>query len=158
FTVKAEARDLKPGTTYFYRFKADGATSPVGTFKTAVAPDQDVPITMAFTGDADWKWRPYPILSFLAKGKLDYFLFLGDLVYEDISPNSSVEDVEGYRFKYRQNREPRDSSASKMTPMQDLYKAFGMYAIFDNHESGASRQKDAPPYLTGGATFNGQPV
>ncbi len=34
FTVKVVATGLKPGTQYYYRFKADDAVSPVGTFKT----------------------------------------------------------------------------------------------------------------------------
>src|SRR5439155_3563806 len=156
FTVKVEAKDLKPSTAYFYRFKSDGATSPVGRFKTAYAPDYRGGIAMAFTGDAHWSWKPYPLLNSLLKEKLDYFLFLGDLIYEDTGRTTSAEDLEGYRFKYRENREPRDSSESKMVPMRDLYSAFGMYAIFDNHETGASRNKDAPPYTEGGASASGQ--
>lgn len=155
-TVKTEARDLKPGAAYYYRFKAGGATSPIGSFKTAFAPSQDVPVTMGFSGDADWKWRPFPILSSLAREQLDYFFFLGDLIYEDTGRSTSAETLDDFRFKYRENREPRDSSASKITPLQDLYKAFGMYGVYDNHEAGTSRNPAAPPYTQGGAARGSQ--
>ncbi len=158
FTVKVVADHLQPGTTYYYRFRAGSDVSPTGTFKTAYAPNQDAKVTMAFSGDADWKWKPYPLLKSLIKEKLDYFFFLGDLLYEttNLQGTTSVEDLDGYRFKYRENREPRANSASKMTPMLDLYRDFGMYSVFDNHETGYSAaDKTAPPYNEGGAQAGG---
>ena len=159
FTVKVLATSLTPGTQYYYRFRAGSDISPVGTFKTAYAPDQNTKVTMAFTGDADWKWKPYPILNDLIKEKLDYFFFLGDLLYEttDLKGTTSVEDLAGYRFKYRENREPRPNSASQQVPMRDLYRLFGQYSVFDNHETGLSKaDKNAPSYNEGGAQANGQ--
>jgi phosphodiesterase/alkaline phosphatase D-like protein len=159
FTVKVEAKGLKPGTKYFYRFTAGSDTSPIGSFKTAYAPDQNAKVTMAFSGDADWKWKPYPILNQLIKEPLDYFFFLGDLLYEttDLAGKTSVEDLNGYRFKYRQNREPRPDSTSNMVPMLDLYRLFGQYSVFDNHETGLSKSdKNAPSYNEGGAQVGGQ--
>jgi alkaline phosphatase D len=153
-TVKVSARGLKPGTRYFYRFRAGGQLSPVGQFRTAFAPDQAAPLTFAFSGDADWEWKPYPVLNALVKEKLDFFLFLGDLIYEttDLQGRTDVEDLAGYRWKYRENREPRDGSPSKMVPMLDLYRLFGQYSVFDNHEIGVSRaDRAAPPFTTGGA-------
>jgi phosphodiesterase/alkaline phosphatase D-like protein len=102
---------------------------------------------MVFTGDADWKWKPYPILASLAQENADFFLFLGDLLYEstNYAGKSVVEGLSGYRFKYRENREPRANSASGMLPMRDLYAAFGQYSVFDNHETGMSMaDRDAP--------------
>ncbi len=153
-TVKVTAQGLKPGTRYFYRFRAGGQLSPVGQFRTAFAPGQAAPLTFAFSGDADWEWKPYPVLNALVKEKLDFFLFLGDLIYEttDLQGRTDVEDLAGYRWKYRENREPRDNSPSKMVPMLDLYRLFGQYSVFDNHEIGVSRaDRAAPPFITGGA-------
>jgi len=159
FTVKVLATGLEPGTKYFFRFKAGRDVSSVGSFKTAYAPDQDTAVAMAFTGDADWKWKPYPLLVALAKEPLDFFLFLGDLIYEttDLTSTTAVEDLDGYRFKYRENREPRANSVSQMVPMRDLYAAFGQYSVFDNHETGLSKaDTNAPPYTEGGAQVLGQ--
>ena len=80
FTVKVVATGLKPGTQYYYRFKAGDTVSPVGTFKTPYTADQDAAVTFAFSGDADWRWKPYPLLNSLMQEKLDFFLFLGDLI------------------------------------------------------------------------------
>ena len=158
FTVKMAASGLRAGTKYFYRFKAGGDVSPVGTFRTAYPPDQHATVKLAFTGDADWKWKPYPILASLAQENADFFFFLGDLIYEstDYEGKSVAEDLDGYRFKYRENREPRANSASRMVPMRDLYAAFGQYSVFDNHETGMSMtDKGAPRYTEGGAPFKG---
>jgi phosphodiesterase/alkaline phosphatase D-like protein len=158
FTVKVTVTGLKPGTQYYYRFHAGSDISPVGAFKTAYAADQNSAVTFAFSGDADWKWKPYPVLNALIKEKLDYFLFLGDLLYEtsNMAGTTSVEDLAGYRFKYRENREPRANSATGMVPMKDLYANFGQYSVFDNHETGLSKaDKNAPSYNEGGASANG---
>ena len=157
FTVKIVAEKLDPGLRYYYRFRSGSDTSPVGSFTTAYSPDQSTAVRMAFTGDADWKWKPYPILAALARENLDYFLFLGDLIYEsmDYEGKTVVDDLEGYRFKYRDNREPRANSPSRMVPMRDLYAAFGQYSVFDNHETGYSVDPTAPRYNEGGGRFAG---
>jgi phosphodiesterase/alkaline phosphatase D-like protein len=161
FTLHLTTSGLKPGTKYYYRFKAGNETSPTGSFKTAYAPDQNAPVTLGFTGDADWKWKPYPLLNNLVKEKLDFFFFLGDLIYETTNlPGTTVaETLQDYRAKYRENREPRPNSDSKTVPMLDLYRLFGQYSVFDNHETGPSKtDKNAPPYNEGGAQVNGQYV
>ncbi len=158
FTVHVAATGLQPGTRYYYRFKAGADVSVVGTFKTAYAPDQNATVTMAFSGDADWKWKPYPLLNSLVKENLDYYFFLGDLIYEttNIDGTTAVEDLAGYRYKYRENRTPRANSASGVVPMRDLYANFGQYSVFDNHETGPSKaDKTAPPYNDGGVTVGG---
>ncbi len=159
FTLKVVAKNLKPGTKYYYRFVAGSDVSQIGSFKTAYAPDQNAKVTMAFSGDADWKWKPYPLLNSLVKENLDYFFFLGDLLYEtsDLAGKTSVEDLNGYRFKYRENREARLGSDGKMIPMLDLYRLFGQYSVFDNHETGLSKaDKNAPSYNEGGVTVGGK--
>ena len=157
FTVKSLASPLEPGTRYYYRFRAGKSVSPVGTFRTPYPPSQPAVVRLAFTGDADWRFKPYPILSAITRENLDFFVFLGDLVYEwdDQDRSTVVDDLEGYRRKYRENREPRPGSPSQMVPMRDLYAAFGQYSVFDNHETGHSLDPEAPPYNSGGAVFEG---
>src|SRR4051812_40157001 len=46
-TVRVEVTGLAPRTTYWYRFTANGVTSPVGRTRTAPLPDDDVPLTIA---------------------------------------------------------------------------------------------------------------
>jgi phosphodiesterase/alkaline phosphatase D-like protein len=157
FTAKIEAGGLEPGTRYYYRFRSGKSLSPVGSFRTAYPPTQRAVVRMAFTGDADWRFKPYPILAPLARENLDYFVFLGDLIYEwsDQALTTVADDLDDYRMKYRENREPRPGSRSQAVPMRDLYGAFGQYSVFDNHETGHSLDPEAPPYNTGGALFKG---
>ena len=158
FTAKVVVNGLQAGKQYYYRFRAGSDVSPVGTFKTAYAPTDRSPVALGFTGDADWKWKPYPVLDSLAKEKLDLFVFLGDTIYEtqNLRGNVNAESLDEYRFKYRENREPRAGSALTSVPMQELYRAFGHYALFDNHETGPSTaDRSAPPYNDGGVSANG---
>ena len=75
-------RGLTSGTLYYYRCRSGANLSSVGSFRTAYATDQDTPVTIGFTGDAHWAWKPYPLLASLVKEPLDTFVFLGDLLYE----------------------------------------------------------------------------
>jgi phosphodiesterase/alkaline phosphatase D-like protein len=162
FTVKLAARGLTPGTLYYYRFRSGGNLSAVGSFRTAYAADQDAPVTIGFTGDAHWAWKPYPLLANLVKEPLDTFIFLGDLLYEsrnlETGKNGTIaaESLDDFRWKYRENREPRPGSATGVVPMLDLYARFGQYSVFDNHETANSKVSGAPPYITGGAQVGGQ--
>jgi phosphodiesterase/alkaline phosphatase D-like protein len=153
FAAKVAALRLAPGTRYYYRFRGGGNASAVGSFRTAYATHMRAPVTLGFTGDADWRWKPYPILESLAAERLDFFVFLGDLVYEWADPKGAavVEGLAGYRAKYRENREPHPASDSGMVPMRALHSSFGHYAVFDNHELGRGNDPAGPPYPDGGA-------
>ena len=45
------------------------------------------------------QWRPYPVVNALNKEALDFFVFLGDTIYETTNAQGSevVEDLAGYR-------------------------------------------------------------
>ena len=153
-TVKVVADGLDSGQAVNYRFRGPaGELSPTGSCHAARATADDSPVTFGFSGDADWKWRPYPLVSrALVAEPLDFFFFLGDLIYEDTSPDGSTvaETLADYRAKYRENREPRPGS--EIPALRPLYDRFGLYAVFDNHETGASRaDSSAPSYTEGGA-------
>ena len=96
------------------------------------------------------------------KEPLDTFIFLGDLLYEsrnlETGKNGTIaaESLDDFRWKYRENREPRPGSATGMVPMRDLYEHFGQYSVFDNHETALSKVSGSPPYITGGAQVGGQ--
>ena len=144
-TVKALATGLAPGTRYYYRFRGGESVSPVGTFHTAYAPRDDAPVKLVFSGDADWKWKPFPLAAALAREDADFFFFLGDVVYEsqDYDGKSFANGLDAYRSKYRENREPRPASATAMVPLRDVYAAFGQYSVFDNHELGGTPEGGA---------------
>jgi len=155
FTVKTIATGLAPAASIGYRFRGPGGElSPTGTCHTAPRADQTVPLTFAFSGDVDWKWRPYPVLNTLNKEALDFFIFLGDTIYEstNLQGTEVAEDLTTYRAKYRQNRELPDGLPAGPVPLRDLYANFGMFSVPDNHELGTSASDPtAPRYTEGGA-------
>ena len=66
-TLKLEAKGLASGTHYYYRFRTPGgALSQIGKFTTAPKPQAVISVKFGFSGDADGKWRPYPLAQALS--------------------------------------------------------------------------------------------
>ena len=86
-TSKVRVTGLTAGTKYFYRFvdNASGATSLVGTFKTTPAANVAAPLHFAFSGDNDGLIRPYALASVIPAQNLDFYVNLGDVIYENLS-------------------------------------------------------------------------
>lgn len=118
YTLKIDATGLQSGERYYYRFQAaDGSLSPIGTFKTSPDNNEKAAVRFGFSGDADGPWRPYASTKDFDKLNLDYFVFLGDTIYETKSalspatadplanPNQALAD---YHRKYREQlRQPK---------------------------------------------------
>jgi phosphodiesterase/alkaline phosphatase D-like protein/arylsulfatase A-like enzyme len=153
YTLKLEATGLQSSTQYYYRFKtSDGDVSTVGTFKTAPDPTQKVAVSFGFSGDADGKWRPYGSLLGLGDRKLDYFVFLGDTIYETQTARSAAtadpladptQALADYERKYRENLQP--TNVGGFPGDQGLYESQGNYILLDNHELGNKQ------FINGGA-------
>lgn len=79
-----EFSGLAPGTWYLFRFEGSGGTmSPVGRFRTALAPGALETVTFAATSCIK-HGHPYGALGHAAgRTDLDAFIFLGDAVYTD---------------------------------------------------------------------------
>ncbi len=107
---------LDPATTYWYRFRADGATSPVGRTRTTADPDSPAaPLRIAVSscqrGD-----RSRAALVDLAAHEVDLGIWLGDFVYAD------ADDLDGYRSAYRSMRsESHVKVAAASTPWLMLW-------------------------------------
>ena len=168
FTLKQEVTGLKPGTTYFYRFSGGGSTSPVGRFTTAPAVDAAVPVRFSFSGDADGSMRPYMLTqNFQAATPRDFFVFLGDTLYQAASNGSPAAFIppltttltradqaslrSSVQRKYREQFVGVNPATGAPTAgagpqgLSSLYAAQGNYTQLDNHELG-NRQ-----YINGGA-------
>jgi phosphodiesterase/alkaline phosphatase D-like protein len=167
FTVKLPATDLAGNTRYFYRFFApDGSTSATGQFTTAPAPNDKAEVRFAFSGDADGRFRPYPSIRAIAEQKLNYFVFIGDTMYETADGASpAVPVVSGettdrdalataltaYNQKYLNNVLGVDPtgrpSNSGQQSLQPMFAATASYTLLDNHELGnrSLQSGGAPP-------------
>ena len=87
YTLKIDFTGLSAGTVYFYRFyEPNSATySITGKFKTAPSASASVPVHFAFSGDNDGLMRPYALASQIPAENLDFYMNLGDVIYENAS-------------------------------------------------------------------------
>jgi len=151
--AKIDATGLAGHTRYFYRFvAADGTASPTGRFTTAPLPDDPASVRFAFSGDAHGAWRPYPLMSRFGELGLDFFVFLGDTIYETGSTGSPpafdpfrdpARALTDYRRKYLENIRP--VGAGSAAGLEAMFAAQGNYTLLDNHELGNAQ------FVSGGA-------
>jgi phosphodiesterase/alkaline phosphatase D-like protein len=161
---KLDLTNLQPDTRYYYQFSAGSLSSDVGTFKTAPNADAIVPVHFAFSGDADGRFRPYPLVASLNPNDFDFFIFLGDTIYETASgspgTNNSPAAVStdktnatpakllvDYHRKYLENLLP--VSTGPLSSLKNFFAAHGNYTLLDNHELGNKQ------YINGGAPAGG---
>jgi alkaline phosphatase D len=143
-TAKIEASGLASHRRYYYRFvAASGDVSRVGRFVTAPAPGDKVEVKFAFSGDADGRFRPYPSTQGFPGLDLDFFIFLGDTIYETASHGSlaaadpfanPAKALADYRRKYRENVLP--VAPRGFASLAAMFASQGNYTLLDNHELG----------------------
>jgi phosphodiesterase/alkaline phosphatase D-like protein len=163
YTVHVDATGLQPATRYYYRFVASDKTiSEAGTFVTAPDSTAHVAVNFGFTGDADGQMRPYdatnsanftpPTSSGAGSQDFDYFVWLGDTIYETASgqgtPDNSpavnnTPNLADYWRKYREQFLP--VSTGNYPGLTNFFDSAGHYTLLDNHELG-NRQ-----FINGGA-------
>lgn len=86
YTAKVDLGNLKPETTYYYRFVGpSNEISNIGRFKTAPAANERESVKFAFSGDNDGLMRPYSLALTIPAQDLDFYINLGDTIYENAS-------------------------------------------------------------------------
>ncbi|MFZ4519116.1 MAG: alkaline phosphatase D family protein [Microthrixaceae bacterium] len=140
--VTVDATGLEPGRTYWYRFTADGVTSPTGRTRTAPIGPLDHLRVAAFSCQR-WThgyFSAHADLAAMAEDPdtdVDLVLCLGDYVYETgyadqvyvpgrDDPIQNAVTQEQFRSKYRLYRSDPN--------LQAVHAAFPMVNIFDNHD------------------------
>ena len=175
YTVKVQVTQLTPNTRYYYRFTDGFSATGIGTFKTAPAPATAARVRFGFSGDNDGLMRPYALASTLPAQALDFYINLGDTMYENASnvrgnigatyTNSPSVTLSGttpgptatgatqaqlfndYSKKYRENFLP--VNVGGQVGLQPLYAGQAVYTLYDNHELGNKQ------YINGGAPAGG---
>ena len=85
-TCKLDVGGLFANTTYYYRFVGPAnELSLAGRFKTAPDAATKAAVRFAFSGDYDGLIRPYALASQIPAQKLDFYVNLGDVIYENAS-------------------------------------------------------------------------
>jgi alkaline phosphatase D len=142
-SVKVDVTGLRPGKTYFYRFFADAATSPVG--KTKTLPKGAVKsVKLAVLSCANYPAGYFHVYREVARraAELDAVVHLGDYIYEYaqgeyasedakaldrlVEPEHEIVSLSDYRTRYAQYTSDPD--------LQALRAALPLIAVWDDHE------------------------
>jgi phosphodiesterase/alkaline phosphatase D-like protein len=144
--MQAVVRGLKPGRTYFFRFNQNQFNSPVGTFKTAPATNQNKTIRFAWSGDTDAQkakgqrkpfYNNFEVYKRMRLERNDFNVNMGDTIYSDsevgavfVNGTYQGSDVALTRkakwAKYKQNL--------ALTNLQQLRTTGSVYSQPDDHE------------------------
>ena len=133
-SVHAEPSALEPGRWYWYRFEALGQRSAVGRTRTAPATDASEGLRFALTSCQRYDHGHFAAWRHIAQSELDLVLFVGDYIYEYMSPptalrlhnGGTVHSLEQYRARYAQYK----SDAS----LQAAHAALPWLLVWDDHE------------------------
>ncbi|CAM3895392.1 alkaline phosphatase [Kibdelosporangium persicum] len=144
-TVKVDVTGLRPYTRYFYRFHAEGETSPVG--RTQTAPDDgDRLHALRFALVSCSNYTGGYFAAYRALGQrtdLDFVLHVGDYFYEygngadrsgppeligvrDGIPETETIDLTGYRLRHALHKADPDLALG--------HRQHPWITIFDDHE------------------------
>ncbi|MER6627630.1 alkaline phosphatase D family protein [Streptomyces sp. NPDC000987] len=135
-SVHVDVRGLRPGRTYWYRFRAGGVLSPAGRTRTAPHPhSRGGSLRVALASCQNWQHGYFtPYADMLAQDP-DVVLFVGDYIYESTPSSTGVRRHEGtgepytltqYRNRYAQYRSDPDLAA--------VHANAPWVVTFDDHE------------------------
>ena len=143
-TVKVDVTGLAPARWYYYRFRYDGVSSPVGRTRTAPARDAVVErLRFGVVSCANLQAGWFSAYRHLAdRDDLDAVLHLGDYLYEygpgeygygqsdqDIRPHDPAREMvrlEDYRRRHAQYKTDPD--------LQRLHAKYPFVVTWDDHE------------------------
>jgi phosphodiesterase/alkaline phosphatase D-like protein len=143
FTVKVDvqSRRLQPKVLYAFRFFYGLEQSAVGKFH--LPPEKGQPLKSlkyAIFSCSNWRWGYFTAYGAAAREALDFWLHLGDFIYESaaanipnslavrktLEPEHETISLQDYRQRYAFYRSDPD--------LQRLSAAAPMIAIWDDHE------------------------
>ena len=152
YTVKVDPAGLQPGTTYYYRFTADGENSPIG--RTRTLPVGNVPrLRMAVASCSNHAFGLFNAYRRIAeRADLDLVLHLGDYIYEygpnvygnlrTPEPPYEMVTLSDYRLRHAQYKRDADSQA--------VHRQHPFVCIWDDHETTNDSWKDGAENHTEG--------
>ncbi|MBI3347651.1 MAG: alkaline phosphatase D family protein [Burkholderiales bacterium] len=137
YTVKVDAAGLKPATTYYYQFSAEGTASPVGRTKTLPTTGASS-LRMAVVSCSNHAYGYFNAYARIAaRADLDLVMHLGDYIYEygtaqygnvrATEPAHEIVTLADYRQRHAQYKRDADSQA--------MHRQHPLIAIWDDHET-----------------------
>jgi alkaline phosphatase D len=156
--VKVRLENLEPATAYYYRFTyvrgEERHVSRTGRTRTAPDPDANVPVRFAVVSCQDYSGKYFHVLRHVGEQDIDFFVHLGDYVYETIDDPTFQDPTPARRVRFRNPEEahPRGTDGERLAAKSfgnycDLYRAarsdpdlqrlherVPMIAVWDDHE------------------------
>jgi len=143
-TVKIDVTGLRPDTTYYYQFRALGATSAIGRTKT-LPKGEAKHLRMAVVSCSNFAYGYFNAYRQIAeRADLDMVVHLGDYIYEygtgqygDVRPCEPAHEIvtlTDYRQRHAQYKADADSQA--------MHRQHPLIAIWDDHETANNSWKD----------------
>ncbi|ALC06427.1 phosphodiesterase/alkaline phosphatase D [Corynebacterium deserti GIMN1.010] len=152
-TVHVSAIGLRPATTYFYRFHADGQVSTTGRTKTTTLADAPLALLrLAVASCANWEAGYFAAYGDIARraqaDELDVMVFLGDYIYEYSTgmfagksgvvrphhPLSEIISLADYRARYGHYRSDLH--------LQAVHAVLPWIVMWDDHESANNSNRE----------------
>jgi alkaline phosphatase D len=136
YTVKVDAGDLRPGTTYYYQFESRGVRSPMGRTRTLPRGKTDRLrlAVVSCSNHAAGYFNAYRRVA--ERADLDAVLHLGDYLYEYgpaeygslrmPEPPHELVTLSDYRKRHAQYKADADAQA--------VHRQHPMICIWDDHE------------------------
>lgn len=141
FTVKVDAGDLQPDTTYYYQFYTKSAASPVGRTKTLpIAAAHS--LRFAVVSCSNYPYGYFHVYRRIAeRPDLDFVLHLGDYLYEYPNgaygdgtplgripqPDREIVSLSDYRLRHATYKTDPD--------LQEIHRQHAFIVVWDDHES-----------------------
>ena len=140
-TVKIDVTGLRPDTTYYYQFRAQGVISAIGRTKTLPKGNgkgEAQHLRMAVVSCSNFAYGYFNAYRQIAeRADLDMVVHLGDYIYEygdgqygDVRPCEPAHEIvtlADYRMRHAQYKRDADSQA--------MHRQHPLIAIWDDHET-----------------------
>ncbi len=145
FTVKIDAIGLAPGTTYYYRFEAQGVQSAIGRTRTLPTGSVDH-LRLGLVSCSSLAHGYFHAYHFLSqRADLDVILHLGDYIYEygndeygstrSYEPANEIISLSDYRTRHNQYKRDAD--------LMELHRQHPFITIWDDHEVCDNSRRDS---------------
>ncbi len=133
-SVHVAAEGLEPAHSYWYRFFAGDAVSPVGRTRTAPARDSLDPFRFTYASCQMYEQGYFTAHRHMAAEDLDLVVFLGDYIYEHSWGKNDVRKHEGHEC-YTLDQYRNRYACYKLDPdLQLCHTKFPFIVTWDDHE------------------------
>ena len=133
-SVHAEVKGLEPAKSYYYRFMAGDAVSPVGQTRTAVAKNSLDPLRFTFASCQMFEQGYFTAQKHMANEDLDLVVFLGDYIYEHSWGKNDVRKHEADEVKTLDQYRNRYACYKGDADLLLCHSRFPWIVTWDDHE------------------------